>query len=90
MDYEFWSEVHARGGLPAVESALKELATRAGPEEVDAAVDVVCRVIEDGTARINALADQHEAKAQELERQVRELEQHVSERSAARSEEQSG
>lgn len=85
MDYEFWNEIHARGGIPAVKSALGELAERGSPEDVDAAMDLACQVIADDTARIQARADQAEARLQMLTDEAREVERQV-DRHAGRAE----
>lgn len=65
MDHEFLSDVLGRGGAEALEKALAEFAGRAGSdEELEAAVDLVCRVIADDTARLTALGDQRKAELQ--------------------------
>ncbi|MGW7086920.1 hypothetical protein [Streptomyces sp. BA2] len=77
MDYEFWNDIHTRGGIPAVKNALEELAERGSPEDVDAAMDLACRVIEDDTARLQARADQAEARLRMLTDEAREVERQV-------------
>lgn len=73
MDYEFWNDIHHRGGIPAVKSALEELAERGSAEDVDAAMDLACRVIADDTARLQARADQAEARLRMLTDEAREV-----------------
>ncbi|WP_367038743.1 hypothetical protein [Streptomyces sp. Je 1-332] len=77
MDYEFWNDIHSRGGIPAVKNALEELAERGSPEDVDSAMDLACRVIEDDTARLQARADQAEARLRMLTDEAREVERQV-------------
>ncbi|MEV0319894.1 hypothetical protein ACIBKX_17350 [Streptomyces sp. NPDC050658] len=79
MDYEFWNDIHERGGIPAVKNALAELAERGSPEDVDAAMDLACRVIADDTARIQARADRAEARLQALTDEAREVGRQVEE-----------
>ena len=73
MDYEFWNDIHHRGGIPAVKSALEELAERGSPEDVNAAMDLACQVIADDTARLQARADQAEARLRTLTDEAREV-----------------
>lgn len=83
MDYEFWNDIHTRGGIPAVKSALEELAERGSPEDVDAAMDLACQVIADDTARLQARADQAEARLRMLTNEAREVERQVDAHAAA-------
>ncbi|MFG2653328.1 hypothetical protein [Streptomyces sp. NPDC048436] len=83
MDYEFWNDIHHRGGIPAVKSALEELAERGSPEDVDAAMDLACQVIADDTARIQARADQAEARLRMLSDEAREVGRQVDAHAAA-------
>jgi hypothetical protein len=83
MDYEFWNDIHHRGGIPAVKSALEELAGRGSAEEVDAAMDLACQVIADDTARIQTRADQAEARLRMLTDEAREVGRQVDEHAAA-------
>ncbi|KOU54209.1 hypothetical protein [Streptomyces sp. WM6378] len=64
------SEILARGGVAAVESALEGFAGQASEDELEEAVDLACRVISDDTARIGAHADQQGARVRELEQQI--------------------
>ncbi|MGW5861530.1 hypothetical protein ACWFRJ_05060 [Streptomyces sp. NPDC055239] len=73
MDYEFWNDIHHRGGIPAVKSALEELAERGSAEDVEAAMDLACQVIADDTARLQARADQAEARLRMLTDEAREV-----------------
>lgn len=73
MDYEFWNDIHHRGGIPAVKSALEELAERGSAEDVDAAMELACQVIADDTARLQARADQAEARLRMLTDEAREV-----------------
>lgn len=79
MDYEFWKEIHARGGIPAVKTALEELPADLPQQEADAATELALKVIEDDIARINARADQAEARARHLAEQAREVNQQLTE-----------
>ncbi|MET7358949.1 hypothetical protein ABZS76_10910 [Streptomyces sp. NPDC005562] len=79
MDYEFWKEIHAHGGIPAVKSALEDLPGDLPPQEADAATELALKVIEDDIARINARADQAEARARQLAEQAREVNQQLTE-----------
>lgn len=83
MDYEFWNDIHTRGGIPAVKGALEELAERGSAEEVDAAMDLACQVIADDTARLQARADQAEARLRMLTDEAREVERQVDAHTAA-------
>ncbi|MFD4632463.1 hypothetical protein ACFVYR_29910 [Streptomyces sp. NPDC058284] len=78
MDYEFWKEIHARGGIPAVKSALEDLPGDLPAKEADAATELALKVIEDDIARINARADRAEARASQLAAQAREVNQQLS------------
>lgn len=62
MEYQVLSESLGRGGVEAVKSALEEFAGRASVKDLDAAVDMACRVIADDTARIEAHADRYAAQ----------------------------
>ncbi|MEU4799249.1 hypothetical protein [Streptomyces sp. NPDC023327] len=73
MDYEFWKEIHERGGIPAVKSALAELPEDLPPQDADAAAELALRVIEEDIARINARADRAEATARALAEQTAEV-----------------
>ncbi|MEU0823181.1 hypothetical protein [Streptomyces mirabilis] len=73
MEYELLSEIRGRGGVEAVTSALEGFAGRASEEELDAAVDVACRVIADDTARIEAHADQQKARTLALEQETADV-----------------
>ncbi|MFE0102444.1 hypothetical protein [Streptomyces sp. NPDC059009] len=79
MDYEYWTEIHARGGIPAVKSALEELteADGADPQRVDAAVEAALQVIADDTARLQARADQAEERLRQLREEAAEVERQV-------------
>ncbi|MFF1381627.1 hypothetical protein [Streptomyces sp. NPDC058308] len=79
MDYQFWKDIHARGGIPAVRSALEDLPGDLPPQEADAATELALKVIEDDIARINARADQAEARARQLAEQAREVNQQLTE-----------
>jgi hypothetical protein len=61
-----------------VENALEELVGRASAEDLDAAVDVACRVIADDTARIAAHADQQKARTLALEQEAADLQWQIS------------
>ncbi|MFJ3804700.1 hypothetical protein ACIPSJ_51665 [Streptomyces sp. NPDC090088] len=74
MDYEFFSQVLKHGGVEAVETALEDFAGRACGDELDAAVDVACRVIADDTARIKARGERDKAVANRLAAEAAELE----------------
>ncbi|MEW2121794.1 hypothetical protein AB0945_43095 [Streptomyces sp. NPDC005474] len=80
MAYEFLSDVLGRGGAEALEKALAEFAGRAGSDaELEAAVDLVCRVIADDTARLTAVGDQRKAEAELQKAKMRGLEREVAE-----------
>ncbi|MFG2500478.1 hypothetical protein ACGFSB_19955 [Streptomyces sp. NPDC048441] len=83
MDYEFWNDIHSRGGIPAVKSALEEVAERGTPEDVDAAMELAYQVIADDTARIQARADQAEARLRMLTEEAREVGRQVDLHTAA-------
>ncbi|MGW6057674.1 hypothetical protein [Streptomyces sp. NPDC055189] len=83
MDYEFWNDIHRRGGISAVKSALEELSERASAEDVNAAMDLACQVIADDTARLQARADQAEARLQALTDEAREVGRQVDAHAAA-------
>ncbi|MFF3641672.1 hypothetical protein [Streptomyces sp. NPDC002564] len=82
MDYEFWKEIHERGGIPAVKSALEDLPGDLPPQDADAATELALKVIEDDIARINARADQAEARARRLAEQTREVNDQLAEHAA--------
>ncbi|MEV7197291.1 hypothetical protein AB0N81_36610 [Streptomyces sp. NPDC093510] len=82
MDYEFWKEIHDRGGIPAVKSALEDLPGDLAPQDADATTALALKVIEDDIARINARADRAEARARELAEQTREVNQQLTEHAA--------
>ncbi|MFK4066734.1 hypothetical protein [Streptomyces sp. NPDC029674] len=82
MDYEFWKDIHDRGGIPAVKSALEGLPGDLPPQDADAATALALKVIEDDIARINARADQAEARARALAEQAREVNQQLTEHAA--------
>ncbi|MGW0537357.1 hypothetical protein [Streptomyces sp. NPDC003032] len=73
MDYEFWKEIHDRGGIPAVKSALADLPEDLPPREAGAAAELALKVIEEDIARINARADRAEARARALTEQTAEV-----------------
>lgn len=83
MDYEFWNDIHTRGGIPAVKGALEELAERGSAEDVDAAMELACQVIADDTSRLQARADQAEARLRMLTDEAREVERQVDAHAAA-------
>ncbi|MFJ2770868.1 hypothetical protein [Streptomyces sp. NPDC087300] len=85
MDYEFWKDIHARGGIPAVQSALAALPDDMNEDEAGAAAEVALKVIEEDIARINARADRAEARARELAEQTREVNDQLTEHAAGRS-----
>ncbi|MEV8313657.1 hypothetical protein AB0Q95_05740 [Streptomyces sp. NPDC059900] len=85
MDYEFWNDIHQRGGIPAVKSALEELAERSSAQDVDAAMDLACQVIADDTARLQARADQAEARLRMLTDEAREVGRQVDAHAAEES-----
>ncbi|MEU6120586.1 hypothetical protein [Streptomyces sp. NPDC047123] len=82
MDYEFWKEIHERGGISAVKSALEDLPGDLPPRDADAATELALKVIEDDIARINARADQAEARARRLAEQTREVNDQLAEHAA--------
>ncbi|MFE0171123.1 hypothetical protein ACFWZ2_02305 [Streptomyces sp. NPDC059002] len=84
MDYEFWKEIHERGGIPAVQSALADLPDDMNADEAGAAAEVALKVIEDDIARINARADRAETRARELAEQTREVNQQLTEHAEGR------
>ncbi|MFH8292870.1 hypothetical protein [Streptomyces sp. NPDC018059] len=79
MDYEFWKEIHDRGGIPAVRSALADLPEDLPPQEAGAAAELALKVIEEDIARINARADEAEARARDLAEQTREVNRQLTE-----------
>ncbi|MET9544846.1 hypothetical protein ABZY36_05940 [Streptomyces sp. NPDC006627] len=79
MDYEFWKEIHYRGGIPAVRSALADLPEDLPPQEAGAAAELALKVIEEDIARINARADEAEARARDLAEQTREVNRQLTE-----------
>ncbi|MFH8612868.1 hypothetical protein ACH4D5_35885 [Streptomyces sp. NPDC018029] len=79
MDYEYWKDIHDRGGIPAVKSALEDLPGDLPPQDADAATALALQVIEDDIARINARADRAEARARALAEQAREVNQQLTE-----------
>ncbi|ATL32911.1 hypothetical protein [Streptomyces formicae] len=84
MDYEFWKEIHARGGIPAVRTALDDLPEDMDAEEAGAAAEAALKVIEEDIARINARADRAEARARDLAEQTREVNEQLTEHAAGR------
>ncbi|MGQ4390536.1 hypothetical protein [Streptomyces sp. SAS_270] len=74
MDHEILSEDFERGGVEAVTAALEDFAGRATGAELDAAVDLTCKLIADDTARIKARGDQDLAEVNQLKAQVTDLE----------------
>ncbi|MGA4845007.1 hypothetical protein ACOBQB_01460 [Streptomyces sp. G5(2025)] len=87
MDYEFWKEIHDRGGIPAVKSALADLPADLPPPEAGAAAELALRVIEEDIARINARADEAEARARDLAEQTREVNRQLAENATRGSQE---
>ncbi|WP_055568563.1 hypothetical protein [Streptomyces atriruber] len=87
MDYEFWKEIHERGGIPAVKSALEALPGDLPPQDADAATELALKVIEDDIARINERADRAEARARQLTEQTREVNQQLTEHATRGAEE---
>ncbi|WPO69263.1 hypothetical protein [Streptomyces sp. KN37] len=79
MDYEFWKEIHDRGGIPAVRSALAGLPEDLPPQEAGAAAELALKVIEEDIARINARADEAEARTRDLAEQTREVNRQLTE-----------
>ncbi|WP_223778681.1 hypothetical protein [Streptomyces sp. 135] len=79
MDYEFWKEIHDRGGIPAVRSALADLPEDLPPQEAGAAAELALKVIEEDIARINARADEAEARTRDLAEQTREVNRQLTE-----------
>ncbi|MFI2617043.1 hypothetical protein [Streptomyces sp. NPDC018584] len=79
MDYGFWKEIHDRGGIPAVRSALADLPEDLPPQEAGAAAELALKVIEEDIARINARADEAEARARDLAEQTREVNRQLTE-----------
>ncbi|UFQ19784.1 MULTISPECIES: hypothetical protein [Streptomyces] len=79
MDHEFWKEIHDRGGIPAVRSALAELPEDLPPREAEAAAELALKVIEEDIARLNARADAAEARARDLAEQTREVHRRLTE-----------
>ncbi|MFF8644244.1 hypothetical protein [Streptomyces sp. NPDC015345] len=79
MDYEFWKEIHDRGGIPAVRSALADLPEDLPPQEAGAAAELALKVIEEDIARINARADEAESRARDLAEQTREVNRQLTE-----------
>ncbi|WP_055547103.1 hypothetical protein [Streptomyces kanamyceticus] len=84
MDYEFWKEIHARGGIPAVRSALEDLPEDMNAADADAAAEAALKVIEEDIARINARADRAEARARDLAEQTRVVNEQLTEHAAGR------
>ncbi|WP_399934604.1 hypothetical protein [Streptomyces kanamyceticus] len=79
MDYGFWKEIHDRGGIPAVRSALADLPEDLPPQEAGAAAELALKVIEEDIARINARADEADARARDLAGQAREVNRQLTE-----------
>ncbi|MEU5899684.1 hypothetical protein [Streptomyces venezuelae] len=79
MDYEFWKDIHERGGIPAVKTALEALPGDLAPRDADAATEMALKVIEDDIARINARADRAEERARRLAEQAREVNEQLTE-----------
>ncbi|MBM7170874.1 hypothetical protein JQK87_21245 [Streptomyces sp. G44] len=79
MDHEFWKDIHDRGGIPAVQSALADLPEDLSPQEAGAAAELALKVIEEDIARINARADEAEARARDLAEQTREVNRQLTE-----------
>lgn len=77
MDYEFLSQILERGGVEAVQAALEDFASGASEEELDAAVDLACKVIADDTARIQARGDRDKAETDRLAKEAAEVEWQV-------------
>ncbi|CAM5512517.1 putative protein OS=Streptomyces alboniger OX=132473 GN=CP975_33120 PE=4 SV=1 [Streptomyces alboniger] len=82
MDYEFWKDIHERGGIPAVRSALEALPDDLPPQDANAAAELAMTVIEEDIARINARADRAEERARELAEQTREVNQQLTDHAA--------
>ncbi|WP_030775938.1 hypothetical protein [Streptomyces sp. NRRL S-920] len=82
MDYQFWKDLHDRGGIPAVKSALADLPEDLPPQEADAAAELALKVIEEDIARINARADEAEARARALAEQTAEVHRRLTEHAA--------
>ena len=87
MDYEFWKDIHGRGGIPAVRSALEALPDDLPPQDADAAAELAMRVIEEDIARINARADRAEERARDLTEQTREVHRRLTAHAARTAEE---
>ncbi|QES45616.1 hypothetical protein DEJ49_35650 [Streptomyces venezuelae] len=87
MDYEFWKEIHERGGIPAVKTALEELPADLPPQDADAATELALKVIEDDIARINARADRAEERARALAEQARKVNEQLTEHAAGAEQE---
>ncbi|MFI5972179.1 hypothetical protein [Streptomyces sp. NPDC051452] len=62
MDYDFWSQIFERGGVDAVQAALGDFAPCASEDELDAAVDLACQVVDDDTDRVIARVDRIRAR----------------------------
>ncbi|WP_369217677.1 hypothetical protein [Streptomyces flavofungini] len=78
MDYEFWKDLHERGGIPAVRSALENLPEDLPPQDANAAAELAMKVIEEDIARINARADRAEERARDLAARTREVNEQLS------------
>jgi hypothetical protein len=87
MDYEFWKDIHGRGGIPAVRSALEALPDDLPPQDADAAAELAMRVIEEDIARINARADRAEERARDLTEQTQEVHRRLTAHAARTAEE---
>lgn len=79
MDYEFLNQILDRGGVEAVQAALKDFAGRASDEELEAAVELACKAIADDTARVRARGDRDKAEADQLAAQAAGLKREVAE-----------
>ncbi len=77
MDREFFSEVLARGGPLALNTALEQLAHRAPQAKWAAAYEAAGQAIRDETTRLQSLLDRSRAESKELRTQAQEDQQEI-------------